>query len=331
MPRGVPEGNFGPRLQAILGYLTGCARMSKRVIGQTVQDLFSLRISLGAIQTTQERVSGALAGPVQEAKEYARRQKAAHVDETGWKEGNKPKAKAKAWLWVMVTAWVTIFVIHRKRGLDGLWATVRMFQGYLISDRWFAYEAWSTFKRQLCWAHLLRHFQAFVDSGLKKPRAVGEKLLFESKRMFALWHRVRDGTLSRRKFQAQLRPIRRAIHRLLKRGTRCGYHKTRVTCEDLLRLWPALWTFARVRGIEPTNNAAERALRPAVVYRKCSYGTNSAAGSRFIERILTVVATLRQQERNVLEFLTRVCNAENLGHRKPSLLPTVRIMRAAAA
>lgn len=330
MPRAVPEGNFGPRLQAILAYLTGRARMSKRVIVDAVHDLFGLRISLGAVQATQERVSGALQGPVQEGAQYARRQKFAHLDETGWTEGNRPKAKAKAWLWVMVTAWVTIFVIHRKRGLDGLWATVRRFKGYLISDRWFAYEVWSTFKRQLCWAHLLRHFQGFVDRGPKKAREVGEKLLFESKRMFALWHRVRDGTLSRRKFQRELRPVRREIRRLLSRATRCGDQKTRAVGLDLLRLWPAMWTFARVRGIEPTNNAAEQALRPAVVYRKCCYGTKSAAGSRFIERILTVVATLRQQKRNVLEFLTRVCEAENLGHRKPSLLPTARIMRTAA-
>ena len=126
-------------------------------------------------------------------------------------------------------------------------------------------------------------------------------------------------------------PIRQEIIDLLRKGTRCGESKTEGMCEMILKVAPALWTFVRVEGIEPTNNAAERAIRPAVLYRKGCFGTHSAAGSRFVERILTVTMTLRQQGRNVLDFLTQACVAAAQGHRPPSLLPTRRIRAQAVA
>ena len=143
--------------------------------------------------------------------------------------------------------------------------------------------------------------------------------------MFHKWHRVRDGTLARSTFQAHMRPIRAEVERLLDEGTRCGHSKVAGTCREILALSPALWTFVRIVGVEPTNNAAERALRFCVVLRKTSFGTHSEAGSRFIERMLTVSATLRQQRRSVVEYVTEACERALHGRRAPSLLPSKRI------
>lgn len=330
LPRGVSPGILGARLQAIVAYFTGRARMSKRLIQDALADLLGVQISLGAIKAAEQRVSAALGKPVQEATEYIREQKAVHVDETSWKEGNGGKnRKGRAWLWVAATCWVTIFQIHRRRGFDALVSLLRGFTGYLISDRWVIYECFSPWKRQLCWSHLLRDFQGFVDRGHRGARKIGKALLSEAELMFSLWHRVRDGTLKRSSFQKLLRPIRVRVKRHLRQGARRGDKKARATCRDLLRLFPALWTFSRVIGVEPTNNFAERVQRNAVIYRKSSFGTQSAAGSRFIERIFSVVATLRQQKRNVLDYLTRACEAANYGRRWPTLLPA-RALRAAA-
>ena len=125
--------------------------------------------------------------------------------------------------------------------------------------------------------------------------------------MFARWHRVRDGTLSHRRFWLEMRPLRRRVEGRLRRGAAQGDAKTAGTCRDLLALAPALWTFIDLPGVEPTNNAAERALRPAVLWRRKSFGTHSAAGSRFAERLLTVAATLKQQGRNIVDYITTAC------------------------
>ena len=95
-----------------------------------------------------------------------------------------------------------------------------------------------------------------------------------------------------------MRPMRRHVARLLKAGQTCGVAKTEGVCREVLKVYEALWTFVRVEGVEPTNNAAERAIRPGVLWRKGSFGTQSAQGSRFVEAMMTVVATLKQQHRN---------------------------------
>lgn len=329
LPEGVSEGAFGPRVQAILAYLTGQAHLSKRQIEEILSDIFGVSISLGSVVAVQQAVSEAVAAPVEEVKAYVERQPIAHADETGWKEGNAaPGQRQKAWLWVAVTRWVTVFVIHASRGTEGARALLGRFAGYLITDRWNAYNAWAVRMRQLCWAHLIRDFAGFTERG-KRSAPIGEALLREAQKMFSLWHRVRDGTLARSTFRIYLSPIRRRVEALLRTGTCCGEPKTEGMCKKMLKFAPALWTFARIEGVEPTNNAAERAVRPAVLYRKGCFGTQSAAGSRFVERLLTVVATLRQQGRNVMDYLTQACIRAQAGRPAPSLLP--RSSQAAAA
>jgi transposase len=150
---------------------------------------------------------------------------------------------------------------------------------------------------------------------------IGDALLAQAHQMFTWWHRVREGTLQRSTFRSYMTPLRREVERLLKAGSRCGVPKTAGTCWDILKWREALWTFVQVEGVEPTNNTAERAIRPGVLWRKGSFGTQSAEGSRFVESMMTVVATLKQQQRNVLEYLTTACEASLRGEEAPSLLP----------
>ena len=322
LPEGVPKGACGPRLQAALAYLTGLGRLTKRPIQEVMEDLFGVPMSLGSIMAQQQSVSEAVAPAVEEAKAYARQQKRGNADETGWKEGPKEdgeRGRKKAWLWVLVTQWVTVFVIHAKRGLDGAKALLGEFGGYLGSDRWGAYNYWELRKRQICWSHLIRDFVGFSER--KGSAEIGKLLLLETRKMFELWKRVRDGTLARSSFRVYMTPIRRGVEALLRKGTRCRNSKTRGMCKMILKLRPALWTFVRVEGVEPTNNVAERTIRHAVLYRKGCFGTQSEEGSRFVERILTVVATLRQQNRIVMDYLTEACRRALAGKNPPSLLP----------
>ena len=324
LPAGVPPGAFGPRLQAIVAYLSGRAHLSKRQIEEAMQDLLGVSISLGGIHAAEQAVSVALESPVEEARVHVQRSQVINADETGWREGT-----ARAWLWVATTSWVTVFLIHAKRGAVGARALLGQFAGYLVSDRWHGYLGWDLWRRQLCWAHLIRDFTGFTERGTRSAR-IGKALLREVETMFRLWHRVRDGTLARSTFRAYMGPLRRRVERLLALGTRCGESKTEGMCKQILKLSPALWTFARVEGVEPTNNAAERAIRPAVLYRKGCFGTKSPEGSRFVERILTAVTTLRQQRRNVLDYLTEACVASLARKAAPSLLPALSAGRAAA-
>jgi transposase len=323
LPDCVPTGAFGPRLQAMVAICAGVYRLSKRVTVGLLGDWFNLPMSVGSVTACEQEVSTALATPVEEARTYVERQGAAKVDETGWRQTRK-----RAWLWVAVTLWVTIFLIHRRRNVDAARELMRGFGGILTSDRWKAYLSWPIRKRQLCWAHLLRAFTAFSELGGAAGR-LGEHLLADAQQMFEWWYQVKDGALSRSTFRVYMGPLRASMKMLLGQGARCRSPEVAATSRDLLKLFPAMWTFVRVEGIEPTNNGAERAIRHAVIWRKSSFGTHSPEGSRFVERILTVSATLKQQGRNIVDFITRACEASLHGRKAPSLLPTCALVRAA--
>jgi transposase len=279
-------------------------------------DFFQADMSLGAVPALERRTSRAISQPVDEARAYVRRQSVVHLDETGWREANQ-----KAWLWVAATQLVTVFLIRLSRGGQVVQEILgETFQGIVVSDRWSAYNWLSTLLRQLCWAHLLRDFQAFVERG-GASQSIGATLLTQAELMFQWWHQVRDGTMSRTTFQEKMQPVQQEVGKLLRQGTVCDHKRTAGTCRDILKREDALWTFVHVEGVEPTNNLGEQQVRPGVLWRKHSFGTQSQAGSRFAERIMTVVATCKQQRRNVLDYLTQACDAANRGQQAPSLLP----------
>jgi len=322
IPAGVPRGAFGPRLQSVFSLLAGAYRLAKEPIQALAFDLFGLSVSTGMVCKLERSTSACLEAPVEELRQYVRTQDAG-ADETSWREN-----RSKAWLWVVVTKAVTVFCIASSRGAKVIREMLgENYRGVLTSDRWTAY-GWIK-RRQLCWAHLRRDFQAMIDR-CDSGSDIGTSLLSLSDQMFHWWHRVRDGTLARSSFQKYVGPLRHAVHEQLERGAECSCEKTAGTCRKLLKQESAMWTFVWVEGVEPTNNGPERTLRHGVLWRKSSGGTDSPAGSRFVERVLSVVATCRQQKRNVLEFLTACCRARLEGRRAPSLLPA-KAMSAAAA
>jgi transposase len=316
LPDGVPVGQQGPRLQGMLAVLTGAYRLSKDQVATLCDDLFNIPLCPGTICQLEQQTTTALTPVVEELREHVKTEHA-NMDETGWREEGK-----RAWLWVAVTALVTVFHIARSRG----GAVARSLLGpglhwVVTSDRYSAYQWLALRRRQLCWAHLRRDFQAMIDRD-NAGSVIGHELLIFSDDVFHWWYRVRDGTLRRSSMRTCIASQRPWLRDLLERGTVCGCAKTAGVCRQLLKLEPALWAFLRVEGVEPTNNAAERALRHAVLWRKSSYGTASAKGSHYVATILTVVATCRQQGRNVLEFVTSCCQARLQGQTAPSLLPT---------
>jgi hypothetical protein len=195
-----------------------------------------------------------------------------------------------------------------------------LFSGILVSDRWGGYNWVDKARRQLCMAHLDRDFFKISE---RKGRAgsIGTRLLEQMDKMWEYWAKIRDGTLSRADFQRKMTTVRKKLEGLLEAGTECGHKKTEGTCEKILKHREALWTFVDIEGVEPTNNASERAVRPAVLWRKNCFGTQSERGSVFVERMMTVSATCRLQGRNVLQYLTEVIEAHVMCCPAPSLTP----------
>ena len=318
LPCGVPSGAFGPSVIAVVTLLIGVCRLGKRTVQQLLHDLFGLEMSLGAVIGCQRLGSDALEVPVDEARQFVRHATVKHSDETSWRQGAD---RAKVWLWTVVTASVTVFAIQRERSTEAAQTLLGKLGGVLVSDRYSAYSFWRPWMRQVCWSHLIRDFVAIAERG-GTSNQIGDALLAEARRLFGWWHRVRDGDLSRERFQTFVRPLRKRVHALLTQGQNCKQAKTARTCTKILQVFDALWLFVERAGVEPTNNTAERAVRHGVLWRKISGGTHSEQGSRFVERVLTVVATLRQQNRNILTFVRAACEARLTGARAPSLLPT---------
>jgi len=325
-PAGVPSGTYGPRVHATVALCTGSYRLSKRTTGQVMDDLFGVPMSVGTISQSEKATTEVVAEPVEEARAYVQEQAVAHLDETSWRQGNK-----RAWLWVAVTSLVTVFLVRLSRGADVARELLgEACSGILVTDRYSAYNWYPVRWRQVCWSHLLRDFEAIRGRG-GASEEIGAALLGQAHQMFTWWHRVRDGTLKRSTFRSYMSPLRREVERLLDAGSRCGMPTTAGTCRDILKRREALWTFVQVEGVEPTNNTAERSIRPGVQWRKGSFGTQSEAGSRFVESMMTVVATLKQQQRNVLEYLTAAHEAALRGEAAPSLLPACEMASQAVA
>ena len=314
-PDGKPPAAFGPRLVATLAVLSGAYRLSKRAMQAVLRELFGIEMSLGAISSCEEAASEAVAAPVEEARRYVREQPVLNADETSWRERAQ-----RVWLWVAVTTYVTVFWILPRRNKVSAQEVLGAFCGTLGTDRYVAYDHYPLERRQFCWAHLEREFEAMR---LRRGRIgrLGRQLLALADRMFQWWYGVRKGAMSRTTFQRKMRPLQAEFEVLLEQGVRSRDAKVHALCWDLWFRSEALWTFVRVEGVEPTNNAAERAVRHAVLWRKSSFGTWSERGSRFVERMLTVTATLRQQHRGLLPYITQAIAAHSHGLPSPSLLP----------
>lgn len=313
-PADVPPGAFRPRIAALVGLLHGRYRLSHREALNLLADLFQLPLSLGSVVTLQTAVSTALAPIYTDIHTHVQAAAVANVDETGWKEGGK-----RRWLWVMVTALATCFYVATSRNSSAMRHLLGSEYGGIVgSDRHRPYLALPPERHQLCWSHLVRNFQGLVDRGGREG-VWGADFLELSRLLFRLWHLYREGMIDRGLLQEAMEPIQQAMHELLKSGARrCDAPES--LCQELLAHEAALWTFVREEGVEPTNNAAEQALRPAVLWRKGCFGAHSAEGNRFVERILSVSATCAKQHRHLLTFLTAAVDASWRGQPAPKLV-----------
>lgn len=316
-PPDVPPGSFGPHLAALVALLHGRYRVSTRELALLLDELWHIPISLGSVPALYQTVSCALAPVYDAVQTTVQAQAVANVDETPWREHRQQR-----YLWVAATVVATLFWVARRSRAALEAALGAPFGGIVGSDRYNAYAHLPPAQRQLCWAHLKRDWQ-FYRERAGPVGAWGELGMAEITKLFATWHRFRNGELDRAALQREMAPIAAELRRLVEHGRdELPWEKVRGFCRDLLTTWPALWTFVDVGGVDPTNNAAERALRPAVLWRKGCYGTDSEAGSRFVERILTVTATCRQQERQVLPFLADAVRAHWTGTPAPILMST---------
>jgi transposase len=315
LPTGVLPICYGPRLASVVALCTGGYRMSKRMVASFCREVLGIELSVGEICQIEQTVTKAVAPAMEEAAVYVQSCDL-NIDETTWKERWKRRT-----LWTLVTTQLSVFTVATGRGAAVLQELVgEWYSGTITSDRAKAYDSQPLRRRQLCWAHLVRDFQAMIDRG-GAGQGVGEALLEYAHVLFAWWHWVRDGTWTRSTFQSYVYTLRASFKLELEWGTQNPCAKTAATCKELLAREAALWAFVRVEGIEPTNNAAERSLRSAVLWRKGSFGTQSECGSRFVASMLTVLMSCQQRHRNALDYLIACCRAFYANRPIPSLVP----------
>ena len=304
---------FGPNLIAFISVVSPQFRQSKRLIQEFLELVFGIKISLGQICKLQHLASQMLAPVQEEIQQHLARSDVLHMDETPWLESND-----KSWLWVKGNEQAVLFSIQDSRTSKVAQKLLEGFEGTLISDRYGGYDWQKLSCRQLCWAHLKRDFQAMIDRG---DEEIGQGLLKCANRVFQAFARFQK-TGSRRGLKRSVFHIQTEIYPLLEQGVFAGHSKTAGTCQHILNRYDALWTFKDGEGVTPDNNFAERELRSAVIWRKLSFGTQSQSGSRYAERLLSVIATCKRQAKRPLEFITQVIHNHFGGKSLPTLIPT---------
>lgn len=315
LPVGVAASQAGPRLVALVALLMGAFRQSKRRTALFLEQILGQPCSPGWVVKLQNQATAAVRPAYDELVAALPGEPVVGMDETPTKEAN-----GKAWLWTAAAERFTAFAVRPTR--EGTAVPVLIgesFAGVVTCDR--AKMYWQVPRLQWCWAHLKRDFQALIDGGDGQAKRLGYDLRRQTHRLFEHWANYRDGTIRWAALVRRMAPVRRAVERFLLRGMGSGNRSLVGMCRELYEHRTWLWTFTRQPGVEPTNNASERALRHAVIWRKLSFGTQSAAGSRFVETLLTVVETCRQQRRNVFAYLTDALEAQFEGRTAPSLLP----------
>lgn len=313
LPDGVPQGQTGPRLAAFTALLMAYFRQSKRRTALFLEALCNIPCSAALTVKLQNQVTRALRPCYEQMREALPRSDAVAMDETPAKEANE-----KAWLWTAVTKQFTLFHIAGSRKASVAKELLgEDYSGIVTSDRYGGYD-WIN-NQQLCWAHLLRDFQSLIDAG-GKAKTIGRRLKECAQQLFHHWHRFRDGTIVRDTMARCIRKLRWPVYETLEEGTLKLSGKQAGMCRHILDRADHLWTFLKHEDVEPTNNASERSLRHAVIWRKLSFGTQSDSGSRFVETLLSVIETCRQQGRNVFAFVTETVQTHFSGNPAPTLL-----------
>ena len=314
LPAAVAGSAFGPRLQAAVATLAVRNRVSRRDTVELMAELFGARISAGSVDQILTRTADALELPHQELVRAMRRAGRLNIDETGWRLKGTRRT-----LWGAFTETLAVYRICQNRHEDHARELLAHSTAIVTSDRWWAYNHLPLARRQICWSHLRRDFQAHAESG-GAEKELGQIGLRICEELFWAWE-IYQHTGERKELRRRVRLLRRELKPTLRTyaGKAPRYKRTRGLARNLLKVWPALWTFAERRGVQPTNNHAERGLRGAVIYRKLSLGSQSEHGERRIERLLSASTTCRLQHRSLFEYLDQLLNAHNRGDPLPRL------------
>jgi transposase len=318
IPPEIVASATGPRLTAAIGILGAWVKGSRRAVAEVIGQTLGCPIALGSISAREVELTQALQQPYEELASRLSQAPVKYVDETGWKLRGQNR-----WLFVAATPQEVLFKVERNRTRPAL---LRLLggkaRGTICSDRCVIYELWPLDKRQLCWAHLKRDFVAAVERG-GPGQVPAQQALDITAEIFELWRDFKAGRLTRRQLREQIKPLQSKMRHALESGARCGQKKTAGLCRRLLKREQAMWRFIDTRGLDPTNNLAERMLRPAVIWRKKSFGCHSQQGCHYVERMLSVIQTLRLRGVDVLDYLSAAVEAHRKGLPPPALPPPV--------
>jgi transposase len=312
IPEELTRSVVGDRLCAAIAFASSRVHGSRRAVEELLEEVLGAPLALGTVMAREREMTQALAEPYRQAKRMVQEASAKNVDETGWKRAGK-------FLWVAATRTLAVFHLDPCRNRDAMHELLgRQVKGTICTDRFGVYEKVPLERRGLCWSHLKRDFKDLAEQ-TGPGQKIGAAGLAVCGEVFEAWHQFCGRKISRPKLARRLIPVRKKMNRLLRQGIRSAAKRAGQFCRELLRLEPALWTFARVKGIEPTNNHAERMLRPAVMWRKQSLGSHSLGGCRFVERMMTVLQTLRLRGRSVMDYLEQAVHALRRGVSPPPL------------
>ena len=319
------NGHFGPELTALIAYLTVTCRMPRRVVLEALEHVLGIPLSLGSVQKVWEEASEAVAGPYEELGRQLPQEPVLNSDETGYRTNGE-----KRWLWALVASGFVFYKITPTRGAEVLVSLLgEVFAGILCSDRYAGYTAYHKGEAQFCWAHFKRNILGTqeIAKSTDAERFCRDALALHA-RLFRLWHRFRAGPATRypvrdrRELLRKSLPLQKRFYALGERYLDSRDNDVRNLATALFVHCPEFFVFIEKDGVEPTNNAAERALRCAVQWRKTSFGSRSTQGEAAMARLLTVTRTCRMQNRNSLRYLSAAVRAQRSAAPVPSLLPS---------
>jgi transposase len=310
-------GCFGPRLNALVALLTGGYRVSKRNVQELLGDVLGVDLALGSVSKLEARASEVLAVPHAEVLAHVRSAPNVNMDETSWTQD-----RSKAWLWVASTPDAVYYQIESERSSQVVTDILGPdFAGIVGNDRAKAYLVLEPENRQVCWFHLGRNFQSKIELGGDAAR-FGEQMRAFERRMWRAHHSYEADEITADSYKRRMAMVRSEVQRALEQWSSHAGDGIAGMCKNLLGIEPAMWTFVSNPDVAPTNNRAERDIRHPVVWRRSSFGTDSLKGSRFVERILSVVQTCKRQGHRAFKYLTNALSAARDGLAIPPLLPS---------
>ena len=317
LPQDMAVSNFGPRLTAIVAYLTAVIHAPRRAVEEFCRTVMGVRLSHGTVQNMLYQMSQAIKPAVHALHKRLPEEDVINADETGWH---------RRWLWVFVASTFVYFHIARSRGSQVLKDVLgETFAGILGVDRWGAYTKYHRGRMQLCWAHLKRNIEGLLDQGVAtgclEVQDFANRLHHYRRKLMKSWYCFKQGEISRADLKSRADFIAWAMRNHLERYRDCPHKKVRSMARNLLKRFDHLFTFVHYEGVEPTNNSAERGIRPAVQWRKICFGNKSDKGARITARLLTITRTCHLLKKSPLEFLMNALVAYRTGDTPLLLMP----------